>query len=639
LAVETREINTIFLKLKKSPPFSDLDESILRELIETSRIEKYKAGSYIIREGESSQRTLFYILEGQARARAKIGIEESVAITWGEGYFFGVPVMFSDEPYHVSMIASTDMTCLLIGQEAFQKALYGSDRFAVFFTRILAARLNELYLTFSEYNAGERIIEGPILRRKIIDVCSREVITALPTDSISAIARKMSGARVSSVVIKDEDGKPVDIITEKDMVDKVIAVDNPDPGKNAGSIMSDRLVTIRPNDFTHQALLLMIKNDTNHIVVSDENGLIHGIVTIKDLIRTGNSGAYTVARQIESQNTFSGLAEVIREVEQVQRALLAERSYASAICAITNELYDRITRKVIDLAEHEMITKGFGEPPVGYTFFNMGSAGRKEQFTRTDQDNGIIYADSTKEGVSDYFLELGKIIVRGLEECGFKRCSGGVMAENPHWCLPLSLWKERLTEWVNNLDPKNIRDMTIFLDYRFIRGNEKLFTELREFSRMLFMKSKHALLFLAEDDLRHRASLGLFGRFVTEKESTGRKKINLKNTVQVHMVDCLRVFALREGIDETNSFERIHRLRERSVLKAEDAEYLEAAYENLLKLRIKNVVESIKQGREPDSYIDPGYLTKREKTLLRESILIINRLQSLVDQTFHVHRV
>ena len=632
---------SVISALKATTPFCLLTDQILEEIAAESDIDQYPQGSYIFRQGEQSKQTLYFILAGQARALTKIGGEESVTTIRNVGDYFGVTVLLLDDPYPLSMLAVKDLTCLLIKRETYQKALYSSDRFADYFTQALATRLKELYQTFSDNQFNEEFIQGQTLRRRVADIYTEKVITALPMDKISDVARKMSQANVSSVVVKAFNGKPVGIITEKDLVGKVLSSDNPDLKRKAHEIMSDSLITVSPGDFTYQALLMMIKHKVNHIIVTDEHSVLHGIVTIKDLIRTGNSGALSIVRQIEHKDCFSGLAEVIREVDLVQQALLTERSYASEICAIINELYDRITRKVVHLAEKQMIDAGWGLPPTVYSFISMGSAGRQEQFSRTDQDNGIIFADpdeSSNDLAASYFLALGKRIVDGLEVCGFKRCSGEVMADNPNWCLPLSMWKNRLNLWVDKLDPKVIREMTIFLDYRHVAGDTKLTENLKNFSTKLFKDSKHALLFLAEDDLRQRVPLNIFGRVITEKGGISDKKLNLKSTSMVHMVDCLRIFALREGLRETNSFDRIHHLKERGVFKAGDAEYIEAAYESLLMFRIKAAAEKIRLGLEPDQYIDLTALSNKEKALLKESLLVIDRLQSLTAHAFHVHK-
>lgn len=631
----------LFEMLKGTKPFSFLDDQAIALIIEQATIKSYTRGSFIFREGDPSKQILYFILDGKATALARLGSEESVTTVRNKGDFFGVTVLLSDEAYPVSMMAADDLTCLLISQRNFQQTLAGNSHFADFFTKTLAARLKDLYLTFADSRYEEQFFQGQSLRRRVADIARDQVVTCLPMDRISDVARKMHKNRISSVVVVAFNGKPVGIITEKDLVHKVLSTDQPDLNRRAHEIMSDNLITVKPNDFSYRALLMMTKYNIKHIVITDDDDVLHGIITVKDLIRNRNSGALSIIRQIEYQDSFDGLAGLIREIDQVQQALLTERAFASEICSLLSELYDRITRRVIQIAETEMFSEGRGKPPVEYCFITMGSAGRKEQFARTDQDHGIIYNNLNHEeqkDAADYFLDLGQKIVSGLEMCGFSRCSGLVMADNPQWCRPLSGWKNMLSNWTATLDPRDIRNMTIFLDYRHLYGESALFEQLKDYSTRLFKDSKHALLFMAEDDLKHRVPLNIFGNIITRRTSSKKRKVNLKAEVMVHLVDCIRLFALREGIRETNSFDRIHSLKTRGVFKADDAEFIEAAFESLLMLRIRNSVDRLREGHNPDNVIDLGQLSKKERTLLKEAMLVVNRLQTLTDHSFHVHK-
>ncbi len=624
--------------IKTITPFNFLDDNILNDIVAQAKSAHYAKNSYIFQKGDRSKKTLFLILNGQAKALTTFINEEKVTAVRNRGDFFGVTGLLSDEPYPVSMVAAEALTCLLISQKSFLKALNSSEKFADYFTTDLASRLKDLYKIISAEQNDQPIIEKNILRQRIEDISAKNVVTCLPMDNIRDAAKKMAEARVSSVVVIALNNKPVGIITEKDLVSRVLSADNPNLEAKAHEIMTSDLVTANPNDYTYKALLLMIKHSIKHVIITDEHEILHGIITVKDLVQSQNTGALSIVKQIEYQDSYEGLAELIGEVDQLKQALINERSYASEICALISELYDRITRKVIQMAEKEMVSIGRGAPPTDYCFINMGSAGRKEQFSRSDQDNGIIFKDHLKDSLeltTDYFLTLGNVIVRELARCGFKLCKGEVMANNPCWCLPLSAWKNNVTQWVDKLDPKYIRNMTIFLDYRYVTGNEELYRDLKNYTTRLFRDSKHALLFMAEDDLKHRVPLNLFGRFITEKSGEKRKKMDLKRAVMVHLVDCLRLFALREGIKETNSFERLHRLNDRGIFKPEDAEYIEAAYESLLMFRIRNAIDNIKRGEEPDNLIDLDSLTKKEKFLLKESLLMANRLQSLTAHAFH----
>jgi len=631
----------LFDTLKATPPFSFLADLAITAIIVQSTVKSYAKGSFIFREGDPSKQVLFFILTGKAKALARLGSEESVTTIRSKGDLFGVTVLLSDDAYPVSMVAADNVTCLLISQKVFQQTLAGNIYFADFFTKILAARLKELYLTFADSRYEEQFFQGQSLRRRVADIAREQVVTCLPMDNISDVAKKMNKYRVSSVVVVAFNGKPIGIITEKDLVHKVLSSDKPDLNRRAHEIMSSNLITVKPDDFSYRALLMMTKHNIKHIVITDDHEVLHGIITVKDLIRNRNSGALSIIRQIEYQDSFDGLAGLIQEIDQVQQALLTERAFASEICSLLSELYDRITRRVIQIAEIEMTGGGWGKPPAEYCFIIMGSAGRKEQFARTDQDHGIIYADQNNENqekTAEYFLNLGKKIVAGLEMCGFSRCSGFVMADNQQWCQALSGWEKMLSSWTTALDPKDIRNMTIFLDYRYLYGESFLYEQLKDYSTKLFKDSKHALLFMAEDDLKHRVPLNIFGNIITRRTSSKRRKVNLKAEVMVHLVDCIRLFALREGIQETNSFDRIHSLKAQRVFKSDDAEYIEAAFETLLMFRIRNSLDRIREGNNPNNIIDLSQLNKKERILLKESMLVVNRLQTLTDHSFHVHK-
>jgi CBS domain-containing protein len=626
--------------LKKTEPFSFLSPDMQKTIIDNSVLEHYSKGSYVIQEGTPSKQLLYIIVDGQANAVTSIGNEETITAVRSAGDFFGITVLLSDEPYPMSVLAAEELICLLLDRQLFKTALADNEQFSDYITETLAKRLKELYQVVTD-NHQEKRLGRQSLRQRISDMATVKVITSLPMDKIASVASKMTENNVSSVVVTAFNGKPVGIITEKDLVGKVLASPASNHDFKAHQIMSPELITVEPDDFSYQALLLMTKHNIQHVVVTDKNDVLRGIVTLKDLIRTSNSGTLSIVKQIEHQDTTAGLATLVRDIDQVGLALLAERALASEICALTNELYERITRKVVQIAENEMVINGWGAPPLRYCFVNMGSAGRKEQFTRTDQDNGIIFEDSldeAAENAANYFLALGKRIVSGLEACGFKRCTGGVMADNPQWCLPLSLWKNNIKCWVDNLDPKDIRNMTIFLDYRHLYGDTMLFENLKAYSTRLYQDAQHALLFMAEDDLKHRVPLNLFRQIITAKKGRNQNKLNLKNGVMVHLVDCLRLFALREGILETNSFERIHSLRDRNIFKKDDAEYIEAAYESLLMFRIRDAFTKMKEGREPDNMIKLSNLSKKDLALLKESMLIVSRLQSLTSHAFRVHR-
>ncbi|MCT8137975.1 hypothetical protein H1D32_09525 [Anaerobacillus sp. CMMVII] len=155
--------------------------------------------------------------------------------------------------------------------------------------------------------------------------------------------------------------------------------------------------------------------------------------------------------------------------------MLAENTYAYDVCELISNYNDKMHRQVIKLALREMKNEGFGTPPINYCFIVMGSQGRKEQAFSTDQDNGLILDNyehlPNKQEIEDYFKTFAEKVNAGLLACGFPLCTGGVMAKNTKWRRSLQEWTSEVERWVKETDAEEIRDFTIFIDYRPIFGD------------------------------------------------------------------------------------------------------------------------------------------------------------------------
>jgi CBS domain-containing protein len=63
----------------------------------------------------------------------------------------------------------------------------------------------------------------PLIKRRevplrVADIMVKEVVTAKEHDKIRDVAIRMYEKRVGSVVVVDDEGKPIGIVTERDMV-------------------------------------------------------------------------------------------------------------------------------------------------------------------------------------------------------------------------------------------------------------------------------------------------------------------------------------------------------------------------------------------------------------------------------------
>lgn len=478
--------------------------------------------------------------------------------------------------------------------------------------------------------------ESIIFHRRISELMSSPVVTCNPSDIVSEVANKMIRRNISAVIVVNEIGEPLGMITEKGLVARLIAEARNIHDCRVETVMDTCLVTLTPHSYLHQALLAVIKEGVKHLAVVEEKKLV-GIVTLMDLVKARNSGTFWVVRNIETQHTLAGLQELGREVDLLLNALVVEKAPVPVLFEVMSEMHDRLTRQVIALCEEQMEKEGYGPPPVPYCWINLGSAGRNEQTLRTDQDNAIVYADPPVDEATDiaeYFLKLGTKIVEGLAQCGFTKCKGNVMASNPKWCRSVHGWHKLIDQWGRRLDPPEVRDLTIFLDFRPVYGEPYLAQSLWQQAFDSLHGFSHALRMLGSDELQYRPPLGFRNHFITEKSGLHRDQINLKTSAAIHIVNCLRIFAIHHGITETSTLGRLHELMSRGIIDKDESEYIQAAFETVMTFRIRENLRKYQLGHEPDDYINPYLLSKREQDILRDALSVIVRLQKLTSKYF-----
>ena len=133
----------------------------------------------------------------------------------------------------------------------------------------------------------------------VSEVMTKKVFALDVGASVIDIADEMTKQNVSSIVVT-KNGDAVGIITERDIVRKVVAGDK-EPGKiSAGEIMSSPLMTARPSINIIDAAKVMLKHDIRRLVIK-ENGSASGIVTDKDLLMVA-PGLNTILESLIEMN-------------------------------------------------------------------------------------------------------------------------------------------------------------------------------------------------------------------------------------------------------------------------------------------------------------------------------------------------
>jgi CBS domain-containing protein len=139
---------------------------------------------------------------------------------------------------------------------------------------------------------------------RISDVMTQGVVTAATDDSLRRVGELMRDHNVGSVVVC-EAGKPVGVITDRDLALAVVA-DSVDAAVDAGSQATRPIVTGHVQMEIEEAVALMVQHRIRRLPVTDGDDLV-GIVTIDDLaVRAGDLHQ---AQQITAEVAKAALPE------------------------------------------------------------------------------------------------------------------------------------------------------------------------------------------------------------------------------------------------------------------------------------------------------------------------------------------
>ncbi|NOZ76120.1 MAG: CBS domain-containing protein [Euryarchaeota archaeon] len=115
---------------------------------------------------------------------------------------------------------------------------------------------------------------------KVRDVMTREVVTVESGTSIRDAAREMESHDISSIVVV-RDGKPTGIVTERDLVRKVMLAGLP-LEKEIDEVMSTPLITVEPGTELSEVSRIMAEANIRRLPVKEGEELV-GIVTATDV--------------------------------------------------------------------------------------------------------------------------------------------------------------------------------------------------------------------------------------------------------------------------------------------------------------------------------------------------------------------
>src|SRR5687767_10947923 len=120
------------------------------------------------------------------------------------------------------------------------------------------------------------------------EIYNRAVVVATPEMTVSEAAKLMRSRHVGSLVVVSNTNVglrvPVSIVTDRDLIVEVIAVDLDPKTITIGDIMPRRLFTVRADEDPLDAIHIMRSRAVRRLPVVNDQGRLLGIVAFDDLV-------------------------------------------------------------------------------------------------------------------------------------------------------------------------------------------------------------------------------------------------------------------------------------------------------------------------------------------------------------------
>lgn len=628
---------------KQQYPFNLLTEEQFHKIFDGASVHTFNKNQFLFHEDESEDDIdIYFVLTGLAKniLHRSNGKQLSVRFYY-PGDLVGIMIMLTSGEMKFSVQALEQTKTLRFNKTHFLEVMSENQDFSKIVLEGISNLMKSLYQEI-KYKVSDQDN-----RDENLDLYQQRVVTYSESPSIISkntllpdAVQKMQREQVGGLIVCDEEQNLIGVLNYQDIFKAYM---NEDFSSNVSNYIMEEPYYVAEQDFIYDALSFLKHNPAAIIPVLHKQKVV-GLLRQTSFLKMQDSVYFDLRYKITKASTLQQLKDLApvnnRSFQQFVATLLEDQMYAYDICELISSYNDELHKQVLHLAEEAMLEEGYGTPPINYCFIVMGSEGRKEQAFSTDQDNGLILADyehlENKKHIEEYFVIFAEKVNYMLESCGFPLCTGGIMAKEAKWRNSLEGWKKTINKWVEKMDAEEIRDFTIFVDFRPIVGDFSLAYELREFVTDRIKRSLNLQQLLMKDTLRFRVPIQPFGRII----GTGKMRIvNLKKSAIMQIINAVRIYSIKYGIDDVNSIKRLDALQKNERFHPRDAENAKLALHRLLKFRLEQNLMQIDLEHSLSNEISVASLSKNDKKTLREALLIAKRLQQVLELSYNRNRV
>lgn len=600
-------------------PFSVLNEHEQEALLGAIQRIEYAPGDVVLETGEAPK-GIYVLHSGRvaetdpAQQQANSSSSLSVFMYYEQEEYFGSWSLFNGTAIH-RFTAVEPTVCHLIPTQMLFDLIDSNPGFADFFQQNLRAKREIVAQQAPSQDMAEFMLA------RIQDSTIREPLIVPEGTSIEQATRLMRENKADCMLAQK--GTRYGMVTGTDLLDAAILNHLP-LSTDVSEIASYRLITIRPDDYLFNALIIMTQQRIERVVVMGDNKKLVGVIELTDVLSYFSSHSHVIGLRVERAQTIEELREASFGLFDLIKALISSGVKTRFMMELLSVMNARILSKLFDLIVPKEV-----HPHV--CLIVMGSEGRGEQIMKTDQDNGVIYRDGLD------WPEMHKTMQKFSETLisfGFPPCPGNIMVSNPEWVNSAKQWAEKLTRWSKSCDGDALMNLAIAADSKPVAGNTALFKVSRNIFFRRIQDNDMFFAHFSRSALDFDTPLSFFGRL------TG-SGLDIKKAGVFPIVHGVRTLALEQKITETNTFKRIELLTQKHIIDQEVANNLAEALSFFIQLRLQQQIARVTEtdavhDKIPNE-IEFKRLNKFERELLRDSLIVVKDFKRTLTMRYRLN--
>ncbi|MEM6289504.1 MAG: DUF294 nucleotidyltransferase-like domain-containing protein [Bacteroidota bacterium] len=607
--------------LAGAEPFDALSDTEREALQGRMTVELYEPGDVILQQGDDIHRALYVVAEGLVRlSEAESGRTVDMC---GPGAQFGAYGLIQGGalPYEAKAVERT--SCALIAAASFQTLLKRNETFKAFFD----AEIKRYVRTINDdIDASGAFL---LFDTTLATVLRAEAPTVAAEATVREAAQEMAASEVDAVVVVQE-GVPMGVVTEGDLVERVVAAGG-DTGQPILSLVERPPIALRADESLFDAMRTMMKNRIRRVVVVDREGQLRGLLTSEDVSHFRGLDPVATTERIERAQSVAELAALRADSNRRLYRLYHQGVHSEDLLDVVTEVDDQLKRRVLETVERtlreELGADAYDGPWAWLTF---GAAGRRESVLRAWQDNGVVYADpeaGDADRAAAYYEQLATRAVEALRTCGYGDPENGIDAASEAFRQPLAAWQAAYDTWAAGANSEATGRAALCFDLRALYGDADLGEALCSTIAGHLPNLRLATI-LALQGMRTALPLSAFGRIEVE-EVDGRTGLDLRVRALQPVVRMARAMALDTGyLASANTFDRLRHVAQSDHALASQAKALVPPFTTLVDVYLRGQMQAAERGEAPSDLLDPDGLHKSQQNLLKETLKAVQSVQS-----------